>query len=109
MNISEISAAEPAPRNAQAKSSHKRTVTVIATFALATAFALAGTPDAAAASAATNNHACPFSADEPGGRSGCPRGTNNGNSDCRPPTVARGGCQPGINPGWGGGLETYPG
>jgi hypothetical protein len=54
MDTSEIPAPEQAPRNAQATSSLKRTVTVIATFALATVFALAGTPDAAAAPATQN-------------------------------------------------------
>jgi hypothetical protein len=44
-----------ASRSVPARSSHKRTVTVVSTFFLATAFTLAGTPAEAVASASTNN------------------------------------------------------
>lgn len=63
MSIPEASFAGEAPQSVRAKSAHKRTATVVATFFLATAFTLAGTPGEAAASVSTNNHSPSISTD----------------------------------------------
>lgn len=64
MRIPEVTLAGEAPQSVRTKSAHKRTVTVVATFFLATAFAVAGTPAEAAASASTNNHNPSISTDD---------------------------------------------
>ncbi len=56
MRIPETLRAYATPRSARVKSWHKRAVTVVATFFLATVFALVGAPVATAAPASMNNH-----------------------------------------------------
>jgi hypothetical protein len=78
--------AGPAPRSATRQLSYKRAVTVVATFAVATAFALAGAP---AATASTTNQ-IPFKScgyEEPdcgGGGGGCSNPTWNGENSAHP-------------------------
>ncbi len=56
MSIPETVHAGERPRSACVKLLHKRAVTVVATFFLATVFALVGAPVATAAPASMNNH-----------------------------------------------------
>ncbi len=63
MSIPGTPPAGEAPRSVHARSAHKRAVTVVATFFLAAAFTLAGTPAEAAAPVTTNNHSQSISTD----------------------------------------------
>jgi hypothetical protein len=82
MRIPEISTAGQAPRNTLRRSSYKRTVTVVATFAVATAFALTGAP----AATASTNKPIPFTSvvHRPGGGNESGIGTGGDEFECNP-------------------------
>jgi hypothetical protein len=91
MRIPEISTAGQAPRSTLRRSSYKRTVTVVATFSLATAFALTGAP----AATASTNKPIPFTSvvHHPGGGNESRNGTGGDEFECDP-------WNPGLCPPW---------